>query len=166
MAHTRSTDSDATIVKQCGRGRRVRYIYSVPIIMAADRVTIDADSHVLATVIYGETSNNVGVFVAPCKGEVVRCYVNAVTYPITSGAATIKFTKAVIGGTDIDLCSTIDVDNPTDETAIDGTLSTTSGALDLVEGQLVYCVAALSATTSAISDGMVACVEFVPKDGV
>ena len=160
----RTTDREARVIDQCARGRRTRYVYFVPVIMALNRTAIDADSHILADVIDGEVSVNKAVFVAPCVGKIVRCFANAVTFPTTAGAATIKFTKAVIGGTDVDLCSTIDVDNPTDETAIDGTLSTTVGALDLIEGQLVYAVIALSAITSAISDAMIAGVEFVPTD--
>ncbi len=164
MAHTRTADSDARLIEQCSQGRRIRNVASVPVIFAKDRATIDTDSHLLATIIDGETSCTVPMFVAPCAAEVVRCYVNAVTFPTTSGAATVKASKAVIGTTDVDLCSTISVDDPTDETAIDGTLSTTSGALNLVEGQLVYATLALSATTSARSDSLVVCVEWVPKD--
>lgn len=163
MAHVRTTNKDARIIEQCARGRRIRNIHTVPIIMAKDRAAIDADSHLLADAIDGDTTNK-SVFVAPCVGKVVRCTVNAKQYPSTSGTATIKFTKAVIAGTDVDLCSTIDVDNPTDETAIDAVLSTTSGALDLVEGQLVYAIIVLVATTSERSDAMIGEVEFIPMD--
>ena len=158
MAHTRTTDDDARMLEQCSRGRRVRYIYNCQILMAVDRT-----NEPVADCIDGETVNK-AIFVAPCDGKVVRVYANAKAFPTTSGAATVKATKAVISGSDVDLCSTIDLDNPTDETAIDGTLSTTSGALDLVEGQLVYAVLALSATTSADGEGMIVCVEFVPTD--
>jgi hypothetical protein len=41
------------------------------------------------------------MFTAPCAAEVVRCYVNAKTYPSTSGASTVTFSKANIGATDI-----------------------------------------------------------------
>lgn len=164
MAHARTQDPDARLIEQCSQGRRVRYVASKPAILALDRTAIDTDSHILADVIDGETSCLIPIFVAPCKAEVVRCFVNAVTYPTTSGAATVVFTKAVIGDTDIALNTAIDIDAPTAETAIDGVLSTTSGALDLLEGQLVYAVVALSATTSAKSDGLVLAVEWLPKD--
>ena len=162
MARTRN--KEARIVEQCARGRVTRYLSFVPVILADTRVAIDTESHILADIIDGQISANKAVFIAPCNGKVVRCYVNAITYPSTTGAATIKFTKAVIGGADVDLCATIDIDNPTAETSIDGVLVTTAGVLDLIEGQLVYAVIALSATTSVRSDGLVAGIEWVPTD--
>jgi len=164
MAHAVTKDSDARILEQCAQGRRTRYVASQPAILAADRLAIDANSHFLATVIDGETSANVPIFTAPCAAEVVRCYVNALTYPTTSGAATVRFYKANIGATDDDLCAAIDIDAATAETAIDGVMVTVASELALLEGQLVYAVVALSATTSAISDALVLCVEWVPKD--
>ena len=164
MSHTVVKDNDARLIEQCTQGRRVRNVVCVPVIVAKDRAAIDTDSHILATVIDGETSATVPMFTAPCAAEVVRCYVNAKTYPSTSGASTVTFSKANIGATDTDLNTAISIDNPTAETAIDGVLSTTSGALNLVEGQLVYATVALSATTSARSDSLVLCVEWIPKD--
>ena len=159
MANARTTDWEATLLEQTARGRRVRYCYHVPLLLAVDRT-----NEPVADLIDGEVSVNKAAFVAPCAGKVVRVTVNAVTFPTTSGAATVKATKAVIGGTDVDLCTAIDIDNPTDETAIDATLSSTAGALNLIQGQLVYVVAALSATTSVDSSGLVVMIEFVPTD--
>jgi len=164
MAHARTADNDARLIKQCSMGRRIRNIWAQPAILADARTAIDTESHILATVIDGEVSANVGIGVAPCVAEVTRCYVNAKTFPTTSGAATITFYKAVIGGSDVALNTAIDIDAPTAETAIDGVLSTTSGALDLLEGQEVYAVIALSAITSVRSDGLIMCVEWIPKD--
>jgi hypothetical protein len=164
MAHTSTTNNDARIISQCARGRRIRNIATASAILAADRAAIDTDSHILANIIDGETSCTIPLFVAPCDATVVRCFVNAKAYPTTSGAATVTFSKAVIGGSDVALNTAIDIDNPTAETAIDGVLSTTAGALSLVEGQLVYATVALSATTAVRSDSLVLCVEWIPND--
>jgi len=171
MAHARTTDSDARLIEQCSQGRRVRNIYSIPLIIAAARTNMTDPNHALADAIQNQTITK-GVFVAPCAGKITRCYVNAGTYATcdTGGSATVKMTKAVIGTTDVDLCSTIGVGAvsgsvPTAETAIDGTLSTTSGALNLVEGQLVY--ATLAVSDHAITDrseNLIAAIEFVAKD--
>ena len=171
MAHTRSIDSDAPITKQCARMRRIRNVAKVPLIAAQARTNMTDPNHVLGTAIKN-TSEVVGMFVAPCKAEVVRCYANAGTFATcaSGGTVTVKATKGVIGDTDVDLCSTITVSGesgsvPTAETAIDGTLSTTTGALDLVEGQLVY--ATLAVSNHDITDRtehLAFCVEWIPKD--
>ena len=162
MAHARSTDNDALLIEQCSRGRRVRYIYPRAVIVAADRTAQDADSSPVADVIDGETAL-ILMFVAPCDGKFVRGTVNASTYPVTSGAATVTFYKTVSGG-DTALTAAININNPTAETAIDGTLVVTSGVTDLVEGQIVYASIAVSATTSAKSSALGIEAEFVPVD--
>lgn len=165
MAHTKTTDPSSKLNREINRGYRSRRIKEVQLILAKDRAAIDSDSHLLADLIDGEVSCNKAVMIAPCKGKILRCYVNALQYPSTSGAATITFKKAVIGGSDVSLNTAIDVNDPMDDpTAIDGVLSTTAGALEFDEGQLIYVVAALSATTSEKSDGMIAGIEWVPTE--
>ena len=168
---TKSEDPDARVIEQCAQGRRIRNINQVPLIVANARTNMIDPNHILADSILNTTVNK-GVFAAPCISEVVRCYVNAGTYATCAagGTVTVKFTKAVIGGTDVDLCSTIAVSGetgavPTAETAIDGTLSTTSGALDLLDGQLVYAIVVVS--NHAITDRtehLVAGVEWIPRE--
>ena len=166
---TRTTNDEAQVLYQCARGYRTRHTNFVPIIVANARTTMVDPNHVLADVILNTTANK-AVFIAPCNCKVVRCYVNAGTYATQAagGTTTVKLTKAVIAGTDVDLCSTITVGSdsvPTAETAIDGTLSTTSGALDLVEGQLVYAVMVVSNhNVTDRSEDMIVGIEWVPKD--
>jgi hypothetical protein len=162
MAHAKVVNDEAKILKQCSEGRRIRNLAVVPVILAKDRGAIDSDSHILATLIDGETSANVPVFTAPCACKIVRLFANAVTFPATSGAATLTWYKANIGAGDTALNTALSIDAPTDETAVDATLSTTAGVLDLIEGQLVYCTIALSATSTARSDGLVLCAEWIP----
>jgi hypothetical protein len=163
MANVRSMANEARWLDPYARGRRVRYIHSQPVIYALTRGAIDGVSHPLATIIDGETGCYRAIFSAPCDGKIARVYVNAKTYPTTSGAATIKVSKTAVG-TDVDICAAIDINGKTAETAIDGVLSTTAGAVNVTTGQLVYATLALSATTSASSVAMVVCVEFVPTD--
>lgn len=171
MAHTRTKDPDARLIEQCSQGRRVRYIADAPIIVGQARTNMTDPNHILADSIQNTTVNK-GVFIAPCTCEVVRCYVNAGTFVTSAagGSVTVKFTKAVIATTDVDLCSTITIGAPTGsvptgETAIDGVLSTTSGALDLIEGQLVYAVVVVSdhAVTDR-SEHLLVAIEWLPKD--
>ena len=70
MANVRTANPDAKILAQCTRGKRIRNIVCQPAILALNRIAIDADSHVLATVIDGETSANVPMFVADRKSVV------------------------------------------------------------------------------------------------
>jgi hypothetical protein len=163
MANVRSMANEARWLDPYARGRRVRYIYTKPVIFALDRTTIDGVSHILADIIDGESGCYRGVFSAPCGGKIARAYVNAKTYPTTSGAATVKVSKTS-SGSDVDICAAIDVNGKTAETAIDGVLSTTAGAVNVITGQLVYVTLALAATTSASSVAMVVNVEFVPTD--
>ena len=171
MAHTRTTDDDARMIEQCSRGRRVRYVATVPVIVANARTNMTDPNHAIADVIKNVTLNK-ALFCAPCDCEVVRVYANAKAFIecASGGTVTAKATKAVIAGSDVDLCSTIAISGesgsvPTAETAIDGTLSITSGALDLVEGQLVYVVVAVSNhDVDARSDALEICMEWVPKD--
>jgi hypothetical protein len=173
MANVRSTDNDAKIMVQMARGRRTRYVQTIPIIVAQDRAAIDTDSHYLADAIKGDTAGSAvtkGIFAAPCDGKVVRIWINASVYPtMASGAASVKVSKAVIGTTDVDLCSVISVGKTTPpntaETAIDGTLSTTAGALNIITGQLVYAtIDVANQNVSTISQNLVLNVEWVPTD--
>lgn len=164
MAHARTINKDARLISQLATGKYTRYVKFKPIIVALNRTVVGAGTHILANLIDGEVSCNIPIFTAPCACKVTRVFANAKTYPTTSGAATIQAKKAVIGGADVALNTAIDIDDPTDETAIDGVLSATAGALDLIEGQLVYALVALSATTSARSDGLIVGVEWYPTD--
>ena len=171
MAHTRTKNDDARMLEQCSRGRRVRYVATVPVIVANARTNMVDPNHAIADVIKNDTVNK-AVFCAPCDCKVVRVYTNAKAFVecAAGGTVTAKATKAVIGDTDVDLCDTIAISGesgsvPTAETAIDGTLSTTSGALNLVEGQLVYVVVVVSNhDVDARSDALEICMEWVPKD--
>ena len=171
MANARTTDWEATILEQTARGRRTRYCYSVPLIAAEDRAAIDTDSHILADAIKN-TAVNKGIFIAPCKGKIVRVTANALAFAecAAGGTITAQCKKAVIGGTDVALNTAITVSGesgsvPTAETAIDGTLSSTAGALDVIQGQLVYVVLTVSNHTVDVrTDGMTVEIEFVPTD--
>ena len=170
----RSTDKEARIIEQLARGRRARYVKSMPLIIAAARTNMTAPNHMLADACASgaadnETANK-AIFIAPCAGKVVRVYANALIYAAMAagGTATVKAVKSVIGGSDVDLNTAFNVgaaSPPTDETAVDGTLSTVSGALDLIDGQLVYAVLALSNhAVSTRSNALCLNVEFVPTD--
>ncbi len=164
MTHARTTDKDAKILDQCARGRRIRNISPVFLSVAEDRTANPIADGIKDTTTYK------AVFIAPCACEVTRCFANAIAFVDmdTSGSVTLKFSKAVIGTTDVDLCATIAVGAatvPTAETAIDGVLSTTAGALNLIEGQLVYATMVVSNhTVTTGSSGLVGCVEWIPKD--
>ncbi len=164
MAHSRTSDKDSRVIEQCSRGRRIRNCWFAPCIVAKDRGAIDTDSHKLANVIDGETSCIVPLGAAPCASKVARVFVNAITFPSTSGACTVTFYKSVIGGSDTALSAAIDIDAATAETAIDGVLVATAGVQDLIEGQEVYAIVAISATTSARSSGLCLGMEWIPKD--
>ena len=171
MAHSKTNDPNARLIEQCAQGRKLRYIYSIPFIAAEARTNMTGPNHILADGIQ-DTTVNKAIFVAPCAGKITRVYANALTYATCAAGGTVKVkaTKTVIGTTDVDLCSTITVSGeagsvPTADTAIDATLSTTSGALNLVEGQLVYGIMvisnyALTARTSALQ----LCIEYVPME--
>jgi hypothetical protein len=134
--------SEAQILKQCSEGRRTRNVECKSYIIANARTNNTAPNRIMADAIQGETVIK-GFFVAPCKCRVLRISANGTPYAdmAAGGTATAKLTKAVIGTTDVDLCSTMAIGAetvPTLDTAIDATLSTTAGALDLIDGQHVY----------------------------
>jgi hypothetical protein len=137
--------------------------------VAEDRAAIDTDSHLLADVIRAGTVNK-GIFIAPCNGKVTRICTNAIAYVdmATSGTATAKVAKAVIGGSDVDICATIAIGAatvPTAETAIDGVLSTTAGAVSFITGQLIYAVLVVSNhAVSVIPEALTLSVEWTPTD--
>ncbi len=166
---TRTTDRDARLLEQTARGRRTRYTAQQWVNIADDRAADDADSSIFADVIRNQTVA-IPLFIAPCAGKIVRCGVNATQYvTIASSTCTIRFLKAVIGGTDVELdtgtTSIGAATAPTADTAIDATLSSTAGVTNLIEGQLVYCnVVTAAQDITAKSLGMVLFVEFVPTD--
>ncbi len=166
---TRTTDRDARLLEQLARGRRTRYTAQQWVNIADDRAADDADSSIFADVIRNQTVA-IPLFIAPCAGKIVRCGVNATQYvTIASSTCTIRFLKAVIGGTDVELdtgtTSIGAATAPTADTAIDATLSATAGVTNLIEGQLVYCnVVTAAQDITAKSLGMCLMVEFVPTD--
>ena len=168
MANTRSTDQDARLIEQLARGRRTRYTQNLGFSIAEDRVTNDADSLLMADAIKNETVIK-AFFVAPCACKVVRVVANGSPFVDmdTSGTVTAKLTKSVIGGSNIDLCSTIAVGAatvPTLDTAIDAVLSTTSTDLDLLNGQHVYLTAVVSNHIVQAIGYVTVMMEFVPTD--
>lgn len=169
MAHARSTDQDARIIKQCASGRRIRNVQNMGIIIASARTSNTAPARIMADAIQSETLVK-GFFVAPCDCKVVRVSANGTPFVDmnTSGSVTAKLTKAVIAGTDVDLCSTIAIGAatvPTLDTAIDAVLSTTSSDLDLLEGQHVYLTVAVSNHTVDTAVAYVTIMmEWVPMD--
>jgi hypothetical protein len=166
MAHTKSSDPSSKLTREINRGYRSRRIKEIGLIIAKDRTAIDADSHILADVIDGEVSCNKSIMIAPCKGKILRVYTNAINYPSTSGAVTLIAYKAVIGAADVALNAAMNINDnaATDETALDGVLSTVAGALEFDEGQLIYVKAALSATSDQRSDALIVGIEWVPTE--
>lgn len=168
MAHTRSTNQDARIIDQCARGRRIRNVVSKDLIIANARTDNTAPSRIMATTIAGETEV-FGLFVAPCDCKVVRITANGSPFVDndTAQTSTAKLTKAVISGSDVDLCSTITIGSatvPTLDTAIDAVLSTTSSNLDLLEGQHVYGTVIIGATVQTAVAYVTVAMEWVPMD--
>jgi hypothetical protein len=169
MAHTVVKNPNARVIEQCAQGRRIRNIVCKGISIAQDRSSNVAPGRIMATVIKSETEI-IPIFTAPCKCKVVRVYANGTPYAdmASGGSVTAKMTKAVIGTSDVDLCSTIAIGAatvPTLDTAIDAVLSTTSGALDLLEGQNVYATIAVSAhnVDTAVAYVTLA-LEWIPMD--
>jgi len=244
---------------QLGKGYRTRYIESLPLIVAADRATIDTDSHTMADTVDAEGGFVRGMFVAPCNLDIARCYVNALTFPTTDGRAEVRFCKSgspnvgtitvvaylnlnhadevfhmTVNGVTTDktenvdwdaetsndvtatniataistiagltavavaavvtitaaagydfgdlqdtniidadatyslaennlVADMIDIDNPADETAIDAAFGT-AGMWEVDEGELVYVTVRLTGTTAQRSDGLVATVEWYPRE--
>jgi hypothetical protein len=148
MANVRTTDKDARLIKQLADGKYTRYVASQGFIIALARTNNTPPNRIMADVIKNETEV-AGFFVAPCACKVVRIAANGTPFVdmATSGTVTAKLTKAVIGGSDVDLCSTIGIGAatvPTADTCIDATLSSTAGALDLLVGQHVFATIAVS----------------------
>jgi hypothetical protein len=167
MAHAAVKDPVARLIEQCSQGRKIRNIQSKGFSVATDRAANDADSLLMADVIRAETEI-FGFFVAPCDCKVVRVYANGSPFVDSNGGTgTAKLTKAVIAGVDVDLCSTIAIGAdtvPTLDTAIDAVLSTTSGALNLLEGQHVYATVAISNHAVEAVGYVTLCMEWVPTD--
>ena len=165
----RTIDKAARIVEQCARGRRIRNIQSLGFTVAAARTTNVAPNHTMADLIQNETEV-FGFFVAPCACKVLRIVANGTPFVdmATGGSVTAKLTKAVIGGADVDLCSTIAIGAetvPATDTPIDATLSSTDGALDLIDGQHIYATVVVSnhAVETAVAHITLA-MEWIPMD--
>ncbi len=169
MAHARTIDQDARVIDQCSHGKRIRNTQNMGIIIASARTSNTAPARIMADAIQAETLVK-GFFVAPCDCKVVRITANGSPFVDmnTSGTVTAKLTKAVIDGSDVDLCSTIAIGAatvPTLDTAIDAVLSTTSSNLDLLEGQHVYLTVVVSDHTVDTAVAYVTIMmEWVPMD--
>ena len=168
MAHARTTNKDSRVIEQCASGRRVRNIVCKGVSVALDRTSNTAPRRIMATAITNETEI-IPFFVAPCAAKVTRITANGTPFVdmAAGGSVTIKLTKSVIGGSDVDLCSTIaigDATVPTLDTAIDATLTTAN--LTLVEGQHVYATIIVSnhAVDTAVAY-VTLMMEWIPMDG-
>ena len=165
----RSKDKDARLIEQLARGRRTRYTASVDFTVGEARTNNTAPNRLLADIIKNETEK-FGVFVAPCACKVVRISANGSPFVDldTGGTVVAKMTKNVVGATDVDLCSNITIGSataPTAGTVLDGTLSTTAGALDLTEGQHVYATVVVSNHTVETAVAYISLMlEYVPTD--
>jgi hypothetical protein len=167
MAHTRTADIDARIIQQCARGRRIRNVASIGFSVASARTSNTAPARIMADVIGGETEK-FPFFIAPCDCKVIRITANGTPFVDndTGETSTAKLTKAVIGGTDVDLCSAITIGSataPTADTAIDATLSS-SDVLNLVEGQHVYATVTIGNTVQTAVAYITLMMEWVPMD--
>lgn len=164
----RTANPEAKMIKQCTAGRRIRNIATKSLIVGAARTNNTAPNRVMATAIQGETEV-FGLFVAPCACKVTRISVNGTPFIDNNVAetSTVTVTKAVIGGDNVDLCSAITVGDatvPTLDTCLDGTLSTTAGALDLIEGQHVYGTLVVGATVQTAVAYLTVMMEWIPMD--
>ena len=165
---TRTTNKDARIIAQCAAGKAFRNVISKELIVAHDRISNVAPGRIMADVIAGETEI-FGFFVAPCACKVLRITANGTPF-IDNGAAqtsTVKLTKAVIAGTDLDLCSTIEIGAataPVTDTAIDAVLATTAGYLDLIEGQHMYGTIVVGAAVEITVAYITVEMEWMPTD--
>ena len=165
MAHAVVNDSQARIIEQCTQGRKTRNVVCRGLVIDTARSTHMADA------IKSETAI-IPFFIAPCDSKVVRITVNGTPYAdmASGGTVTVKLTKAVIGTTDVDLCSAISIGEATLgtltvlDTAIDGTLSTTSGALNLLEGQHVFATVTVSAHDCDAAGYVTLMMEWVATD--
>jgi len=169
MAHTKSTDPSSKLTREINRGYRSRRIKEIPFIVAATRTNMTAPNcavaDAIASGIADNESTNKAIMIAPCSGKILRVYVNASVYPTTAGTAKVVVYKSVIAGSDVAINTFIDIDAPTNDTAIDGVLSAVAGALEFVEGQLIYANVALSnAAVSVRSDALVIGIEWTPTE--
>ena len=150
----KQTDFKDQIWWQSGKGYRARRI---------------ATSQSISNVTQNQT-DSYAIFVAPCACRVTKISANAIAFVDmdTGGTAPTTVYKANIGAADTALCTAMALGSatvPTAETEIEATLSTTSGALDLIEGQLVY---ASIATSNHVVDvdpsALVIQVEWMPTE--
>lgn len=173
MAITRKTDKDAKIISQCARGRYLRNVNCVTFSAASARGNNTAPQKIMADVIPNETCTK-GIFIAPCAGKVLGVYANGSPYidMASGGAAYVQVYKAT-SGADIALLTDNtnlgikvgDVTVPTADTALDGTLSSTAGVVDLTAGQNVYATLNVrSAAVESVVGYLTLAVEWMPAD--
>jgi hypothetical protein len=155
MAHTKVIERKERIMDQLGKGYRTRYTPQVTVLVANDRGSDVAPGNVVADVIRNETLYK-GIFVAPCKCTVLRCFSRAYGYP-NGGTITARFynnANAITAAESID--------------ALTGKLTadlTITGNADLDEGALVYVVVAVSNDAVATrSNSLVLGVEYMPAE--
>ena len=168
MAHVRTSNKDSRVLEQCARGRRLRNVVTKDLIVGQDRSNNTAPNRIMADVIAAETEK-FGFFVAPCACKVTRIWVNGTPFIDNDVAetSTITLAKANIGASDTDLCSAITVGSataPTSDTAIDATLSTTAGVLNLLEGQHVYGTIVVDTPVETAVAYLTVCMEWIPLD--
>jgi len=174
MAHTRVIDKDARIIAQCSSGKFMRNISSISFSVGLDRLSNIAPKKIMADAIQNETSQK-GIFVAPCACKVLGVYANGSPYVDMDVAGTVyvQVYKSVATGGDTALLTDNtnsgikvgDATVPTVDVAIDGTLSTTAGVVDLTVGQHVYAILTVSdhAVQSAVGNITIT-VEWRPDD--
>jgi len=167
----KTVNSKDTIYAETGLGRRARRIVSVPFILADARTDMVDPNHILANMITSENATpvNIYAFTAPCKGRILKVSTNATVYPVNGQAAstiTVDVYKAVIADTDVSvLSSPIGIEGGTAETASHGTLSTTSGAINFIEGQEIYVQIDLSNNAvTARSESALCTIEWRPTE--
>jgi hypothetical protein len=163
MTHQKNSSPQQKILHELNHQYRTRRVKFSPFQIAEDRASMVAPGSSIADCITAETIE-IPIMIAPCNGKLLRAYVNASIFPTSAGVATVQIKKAVIGAADIAMCTAIDIDNPTDETAIDGTLATTAGYLDFIEGQLIYAEIIATVSISVRSEGAIAGIEWVPTE--
>lgn len=176
MAHAVVNDPQARFMEQCTQGRKVRNIARTGFSVAQARTNNTDPNLANATAIKAQTEYK-SFFVAPCDCKVVRIYVNGTPYVdmASSGTTYVQVYKAVIGASDTALltdntASGIQVGEATLgsatvlDTAIDGTLSSTAGVVNLLEGQHVYAKIVVSNHNVDARGYISLCMEWTPTD--
>jgi hypothetical protein len=163
MSHTKVIERKERLMDQLAKGYRTRYIRAVPLIVANDRASNVDPGDVTADAIGGIAGESayVAIMIAPCNCQVLRASINADQMPTGAGTQVVTLYKAAT----VDVSLATGSLKQTDKVCYDLTLSVVSGALDLVEGQLVYALVAMQAVAvAAKSIGMVIQVEYMPTE--